>query len=191
MERLRFGTDTAAVVHLADLDIRSHSRRHGQQYQPTRHRQFLKALRVLGIRDYREWTFIDLGSGKGRVLLAAAAFPFARILGVELSAELIAIARENISKSLRYLRCQRIELIHADAAEWQFPNDRIIVYLFNPFDSEVLARVLDNLETALRVHQHEAYVIYVTPNRKEIFDGSPLLRAVWSGATISIYRTRI
>lgn len=191
VERLRFGTDTAAVVQLADLDIRSQNRRHGQQYQATRHRQFLKVLRALGINDHREWTFIDLGSGKGRVLLAAAAFPFAKIVGVEFSAELNAIARENIAKRLGRLRCQQIEVVYADAAEWQFPNGKMIVYLYNPFDSEVLARVLDNLETALRVHQQEAYVIYVTPAWKEIFDRSPLLRAVRSSGTISIYRTRI
>jgi Predicted O-methyltransferase len=191
VERFRFGTDTTAVVDLTHLDIRSQNRRHGERYQPTRHRQFAKALRALPIKDYREWTFIDLGSGKGRVLLAAAAFPFARILGVEFSAELIAIAQENIAKRRGHLRCQQIEVIHADAVEWQFPNDRIIVYLFNPFDSEALARVLANLETSLRVHQHEVYVIYVKPSWKEILDGSPLLRAVWSSATISIYRTRI
>jgi len=191
VERLRFGTDTAAVVQLADLDIRSQNRRHGQQYQPTRHRQFQKALRALGIKDHREWTFIDLGSGKGKVLLAAAAFPFAKIVGVEFSAELNAIARENIAKYLDRLRCQQIELIYADAAEWPFPNGKMIVYLYNPFDSEVLARVLDNLETSLRVHQQEAYVIYVTPTWKEIFDGSALLRTVRSNGSISIYRTRI
>jgi len=191
VERFRFGTDTAAVVELTHLDIRSENGRHGQRYQPTRYRQFLKALSALRIKDYREWTFIDLGSGKGRVLLAAAAFPFARILGVEFSTELIAIAHENIAKRLGHLQRQQIDLIHADAAEWQFPNDRIIVYLYNPFDSEVLARVLANLETSLRVHQHEAYVIYVTPKWKEIFDGSPLLRAVWSSGTISIYRSQI
>jgi len=191
VERLRFGTDTSADVRLADLDISSPNKQHGQQYQPTRHRQFLRALRALGIKDHREWTFIDLGSGKGRVLLAAAAFPFARIVGVEFSVELNAIARENIAKRLGGLCCHQIELVHADAAEWQFPNGRMIVFLYNPFDSEVLARVLYNLEASLRLHQREVYVIYAVPAWKEIFDGSPLLEAVRSSWTISIYRTRI
>jgi predicted RNA methylase len=188
VERLRFGTDTAGIVQLADLDICSQNRQHGMQYQPTRRRQVWKALRALRIGDHRDWTFIDLGSGKGRVLLAAAAFPFARIIGVEFAAELNAIARKNLAIYSGRLRCQQIELVCVDAAEWQFPAGKMIVYLYNPFGPEILTRVLENLETSLRMHRQEAYLIYVTPAWKEIFDRSPLLRTVRSSATLSIYR---
>jgi tRNA G46 methylase TrmB len=38
------------------------------------------------------FAFIDMGSGKGRALLVASEFPFARIVGVEISRELSGIA---------------------------------------------------------------------------------------------------
>src|SRR5207237_3599958 len=49
-------------------------------YQPTEPSLFHEMLNALNI-DFREFTFIDLGSGKGRVLLMAANYPFRRIVG--------------------------------------------------------------------------------------------------------------
>ena len=38
--------------------------------------------------NLQEFAFIDIGSGKGRALLLASQYPFQRILGIELLAEL-------------------------------------------------------------------------------------------------------
>lgn len=187
IEHVRFGTDTTGVIELADLDIPSKNRHYGH-YGPTRRRQFLKMLRVLRIDDYQTWTFIDLGSGKGRVLLLAAAFPFQRIIGVEFSDELNATARDNISNYRGNLRCRNIDTVCADAAEWQFPDGKMVVYLYNPFDMQIMARVLDNLESSLRAHPRDAYLVYVTPVWRDIFDRSPLLRIARSTAIWVIYR---
>jgi hypothetical protein len=46
----------------------------------------------------QDFTFIDLGSGKGRALLMASAYPFKRIIGVEFMPELHRVAQENIRK---------------------------------------------------------------------------------------------
>ena len=52
-------------------------------YQATEPEIFQKMMAVPKI-DFREFTFIDIGSGKGRVLLMAADYPFRRIFGIEL-----------------------------------------------------------------------------------------------------------
>ena len=49
-------------------------------YQPTEPALFKEMMAILKI-DFQEFTFIDMGSGKGRVLLMAADYPFRRILG--------------------------------------------------------------------------------------------------------------
>jgi spermidine synthase len=58
--------------------------------------------------------FRNLGSGKGRVLLEALRYPFARVIEVEISKELHEAAVERGPR-----RCRRIELIHADAVEYR------------------------------------------------------------------------
>ncbi len=49
-------------------------------------------------KDLREFTFIDLGSGKGRCLLMAAPYGFKKIIGVEYMPEWHRVAEENIRR---------------------------------------------------------------------------------------------
>jgi hypothetical protein len=67
----------------------------GGGYAPVSPQYFLSALENVNIR-YQDFTFIDLGSGKGRALLLASEFPFQEIIGVELGPELHEIAKKNI-----------------------------------------------------------------------------------------------
>ena len=67
-------------------------------YQPTEpalFREMMETMSGLGI-VFQDLTFIDVGSGKGRVLLMAADYPFRRILGIELLADLHQVAQANI-----------------------------------------------------------------------------------------------
>src|SRR5271166_6630819 len=64
-------------------------------YQPTDPALFHEMLESLNI-DCREFVFVDIGSGKGRVLLMAADYPFQRVIGVELLPELHRVAQANL-----------------------------------------------------------------------------------------------
>ena len=48
--------------------------------------------------DHSEFTFVDYGLGKGRVLMLATEYPFKRIVGVEFSESLDRTARQNLTK---------------------------------------------------------------------------------------------
>ena len=86
-------------------------------YQPTEPALFTEMMASLNI-DFQDFTFIDLGSGKGRVLLMAADYPFRRILGVELLPALHRVARQNLSAS-----CQRFsEMLCAGNGVWRCPG---------------------------------------------------------------------
>src|ERR1700722_6642663 len=52
-------------------------------YAPTRPKWVRQALGHLPSRGRQEYTFIDFGSGKGRVLLMAARLGFRRLYGIE------------------------------------------------------------------------------------------------------------
>ncbi len=84
-------------------------------YQPTDPSLFHEMLGALKI-DFRGFTFIDLGSGKGRVLLIAADYPFRRIVGVELLTELHGVALENLRQyKSNSQKCFDVETICGDA----------------------------------------------------------------------------
>src|SRR5262249_45180057 len=82
--------------------------------------------------NLRNFTFVDMGPGKGRALLLAAEQPFARVIGVEVLPELHAIAQQNIAAAASRLVCHKIESISADARIFQFPDGPLVVFLFNP-----------------------------------------------------------
>jgi SAM-dependent methyltransferase len=136
-------------------------------YQPTEPALFhemLDALRQQAQLDFREFTFIDLGSGKGRTLLLASDYPFRRILGVELLPALHRIARENLQKySSESQKCFALESLCADATDYPFPAEPMLLYLFNPFPEPGLRRTLANLEESLRQNPRPVYLLYHNP----------------------------
>src|SRR5437868_798915 len=65
-------------------------------YQPTDPAFFHEMICRLPAK-FRDFTFIDLGSGKGRTLLMASDYCFRRIIGVEHLPTLHSIAQENVT----------------------------------------------------------------------------------------------
>src|SRR6185369_13533800 len=100
--------------------------------------------------DFSDFIFVDLGSGKGRALLLASEYPLREIVGVEVQPELHRIAQDNVARFNSSARkCNRITSLCMDAREFVFPDDPLVVYLFNPFPDYVLEIVLRNLRESL------------------------------------------
>jgi len=115
-----------------------------------------------------EDVFIDIGSGKGRILyLAARYYSFKRVIGVEISEELNNIARRNIKKNLKKLHCKNVEIITTDISRYVIPDDVTIVYLYNPFVSDVFADFISKLRLSLTNHQRQIRIIYKNPTMHE------------------------
>jgi SAM-dependent methyltransferase len=137
-------------------------------YQPIPPEQFRAIMSALSAHlaadtNFSEFTFIDIGAGKGRALLLASEFSFRRIIGVELLPELAEIARENIREFERRGMRFGIELICQDATNFNFPPEPAVVFLFNPLPQADLRRVLQNLERSLHENPRPAYVAYANP----------------------------
>ncbi len=109
--------------------------------------------------------FLDLGCGKGRALFIAARFPFGRVIGVELAESLAITARRNCASFLRRRRvsCAEIQIVHADAAEFEIPSDVTVVFMSNPFHDVPLDRVLENLRGSLYLNPRRLRIIYNSP----------------------------
>jgi SAM-dependent methyltransferase len=108
---------------------------YGVRYEPCDPGLCDELIRSLDI-DYRDWTFFDVGCGKGRALMIAEKYPFKKIIGIEYSKRLAAVAKR-LSKGATVV-CQ-------DATDYQFPADDKVVFMFHPFGKPVLEKVLQNL----------------------------------------------
>ena len=169
-------------------------------YQPTEPAAFHKMLNALQqsptpdqtVLNFRDFTFIDLGSGKGRTLLMASEYPFRRIVGVELLPSLHEIAQQNLHQyKSEAQKCFAVESICADATAIAFPNDPLVIFLFNPFPESGMQHMLKNLERSLCSHPRTVYVLYHNPLLEHVLSGSPLLRKIVGTHQYSIYATRL
>lgn len=160
-------------------------------YQPTDPALFHEMLAGLGIR-FEDFVFIDIGSGKGRVLLMAADYPFKRIFGVELLPQLHRVAQENIAKyKSDSQKCFAIEAVCGDAREFVFPPEPLVVYLFNPLPEAGLVDLLENLERSLREHPRPVFVLYHNPLLEQVLAGSPWLEKVTGTHQYSLFAAHV
>jgi hypothetical protein len=162
-------------------------------YQPTESDLFhemLDALRSQAHSDFREFVFIDLGSGKGRTLLMASDYPFRRVVGVELLPALHRTAQENLNKYRgESQQCFALESVCADATEFSFPAEPMILYLFNPFPEAGLRRMIAKLEQSLRSHSRAVYVLYHNPLLEHVLSASARLRKLHATHQYALYGT--
>jgi SAM-dependent methyltransferase len=163
-------------------------------YQPTEASLFhemIEAVAALPKFSFGAFTFIDLGSGKGRTLLMAAEYPFRQVVGVELLPRLNEIARQNLAESKTGSRkCFAIESICGDAVDFVFPNEPTVLFLFNPFPEAGLRRVIANLEESLRRYPRVAYVLYHNPLLERVLAESVMLGRAGGTEQNALYVSR-
>jgi SAM-dependent methyltransferase len=155
----RFGTDTAGSVHTDQLGIDNPAvRDKAIRYLPSPPNVTRWMLRNSGV-DPAGYSFIDLGCGKGRVLLLAAGLPFRQVVGVDISAELCAVARRNAA--LLPVSRTSIEVRAADATLLDFPDTDLLIHMYHPFDPELTVRVFERLGESLARRPRKVRVAYL------------------------------
>lgn len=167
-----FGVDTAGVQSLYEFTIVSENLADGVRYEPIDPDDFRAMLNQAG--DIRGYTFIDFGAGKGRAMLLAAEWPFSQIVGVEFASELASHARQNLRqyKNPRQI-CHRLEVVQGDAAAFRLPPGPLVLFFYNPFGKEVMARVVDNVRQSLAMEPRPMVVLYHTCAERELWKGQP------------------
>jgi len=144
--------------------------RYAGRYEPSSGELVRSQLEKLQI-DYKRFTFIDFGSGKGRAVLVAAGFPFKEVVGIEFSRELHEIALQNIARIPAGLtRADTIRSIHGDAAAFEPPKSDLVCYFYHPFGPPVMAAVAARLGAHHAEDGYRIIIIYVDPRHREIFE---------------------
>ena len=154
----RHGTETRSVfaVRFDDPPPPGQVVRSGSM-QPAVMRNIIEHLGA----DPRDLTFIDFGSGKGRALLCAAAFPFRRIIGVEWSTDLCGIARRNVEIfRARHPSAPPIEVNCQNVLEYALPAGPLVVYIFNPFGPTLTRQVLEKIGQHARTVADPCLIVY-------------------------------
>ena len=148
----RYGTDTSGLIgggslatgHPHDVYITGYA-----GIAPSRFSAALDRWRgTIGAARIEDYTFIDLGCGKGRALLLASRLPFREVIGIELNPELAAVAARNAEhwQSLGEARSP-IRVLVGDAAEPALAFGPTLLFLYNAFAEPLVHRLARNLSS--------------------------------------------
>jgi SAM-dependent methyltransferase len=107
---------------------------------------------------------IDFGSGKGGACFTLEAWPaFVEVVGVELSAALLATAKQNAerlkSKSVFY---------GMDATAFTDLDRFTHAYMYNPFPAPIVRRVIANIADSLQRRPRRLTLIYQYPHTGDV-----------------------
>jgi len=183
----KYGVETRGEVRLPELhaDPRYQHALHYGTCSRFSIRRMLKSLPI----EHREFTFVDMGCGKGKALLVASEWPFRQIIGVELSPALLGVAERNVATYRGKKKgCRSFRLICADARDYEIPLGNALLYFFNPFREPLLSAVIENVGRSVAQSPREVYVIYKYPQFRAMMDALPFLRLVRESAWYRIYR---
>lgn len=130
-----------------------------------------------------ETVFLDVGAGKGRALLLAAAYPFLRVEGIELNPALAEIAAINLAKrqALDDETLAPSTVACADATRHPLPPEPTLAFLFHPFERTVLRRFLRHAEQSLAQHPRPFDLAYVNAEHAGLLDRHPAFTLLWTG----------
>jgi hypothetical protein len=159
---LEYGTETVAKAALPDEPEQA------RRQEPIDTVQFATMMGVLASDpgfDFSEFTFIDLGAGRGRAMMLAAQYSFAAIVGIEYSRELHAGARTNLAlyaaSRYRGRGCHRLAIVHSDVLAWPLPEVPTVFYCFESFpDLATMQRMADRVRASLAAAPRPVYVVY-------------------------------
>jgi len=175
----RYGTDTGGEVQPENLGIDdADTRESAVRYLPSPPditRRLLGALEL----NPADWSFVDFGCGKGRVLMVAAELGFKRVEGVEISRALHRIAEDNArSFAVAAPKATPIVVRCADARTVELPPGDTVLHLYHPFGPPILTDVLANVGRSLAQSPRRIRVAYLAAFQEalDVLDATPFLR---------------
>ena len=168
---LEFGTDTVSLTRGETVAGATA----GNGHEPIDPVDFAQLMAGLDIdpAQFGRYDFIDFGSGQGRALMLAAAYPFARVIGLEYARELHESAERNLAiwRARRgQQRAGEVTSLWADAAQWELPARPAVYYFCEPFQEVMMRRMAARVRAALEAGPRPAYVLYVGDWFREVWE---------------------
>lgn len=184
----RFGVETSGILHPGRFEAFGAGNADPNYYKAIRPKDFQNAVGSLAIR-HSEFEFVDYGSGKGRALLLASAYPFRRITGVEFSPDLHRAAVANIGRyKCAGQRCFEVHSVCIDASNYDPPESPLVLFFYDPFGANLMSAVLDRLEASYERCPREMFIVYRQPRMREMVSQRRFLDLVSDEPYLAVFR---
>lgn len=154
----RLGVNTVKSIQLEE-----HDNIMNFMYEPLPYHQLNEVFRKypLAADDH----FIDLGCGKGRVLIMAAEYGCHNLYGLDINHYLLEIAKENMAQIKRKNQNVQFRSLCMNAKDFEFDQKINKLFFYNPFQLKIFIYVFKSLLRSLETHPRKI-TMYVCGAKK-------------------------
>ncbi len=157
----RNNIETCERINISDLqdDLNFSGYEIDELYSGTPTILFKALHKPVAMKKLQNATFIDIGSGKSRIIVQAAKAGFSQIQGIEFSKTLTQIGRKNCHAAIK---CKTVnwEIFEQDARYIHFPDGDMVIFMYNPFDGLIMGEFINNLAADVKVNPRSVILIY-------------------------------
>jgi cyclopropane fatty-acyl-phospholipid synthase-like methyltransferase len=103
---------------------------------------------------------LDVGCGKGMVMMAAIEFNFLQVRGFDHSKYLCQICLKNLNHYSHKIRAKTTyKVAEKSALDYVFKGDETILYLFNPFSASITEEFIKKLYNSIKKRKRKVRII--------------------------------
>lgn len=180
----RHGVETSGLIGGGDLAAGHRHDAFITGYAGVAPSRFVAALdkwhAELGGCRVDEYSFVDLGCGKGRALLMASQWPFRQVIGVELNPGLARVAESNARVwAAAGLEKSPVRVVCGDATEVKLPSGPLLVFVYNAFSEPVVRAVAERLRERAAAGAGPVDLVYQNAEFGRVFEEVGGMRKRW------------
>lgn len=161
----KYNINTTGIDDLT-LSVAAADREHASIYQPVNFYSAEKLFEHIDDTDMKG-SFLDIGCGKGRALVMAAAYGFKDIIGIDFSAQLCYEAITLCEQIEATYQGTAVTIECKDAREYFIPDSVSVIFMFNPFDDLVMDDFLLRVKDTLTKKPRKLKLLYANPQCKK------------------------
>lgn len=164
---LKYGANTFIPVELKDLTITNGDKKKASRYEAVSFymlEHLLSAFQKVSALT----SIIDLGSGKGRVLMVAPHFGFTDITGIDFAKELCEQAIANMKEKETEFPDIKWKIINENVENYDIKSGDSVFFMFNPFTEIVLRSFLEKLDRSCHEFPRSIYFLYASPQYQQL-----------------------
>jgi predicted RNA methylase len=159
---LKYGTNTFIPVDLKELTIKNGDIKKASRYEPVSFYMLEKlfaAFRKISTRG----SIVDLGCGKGRMMMVAPHFGFNHVTGIDFAKEMCEQATVNMIEKEKQFSGIKWKVINENILDYCISSSDSTFFMFNPFTEEVLQEFLKKLDDSCHQFPRKIHFLYASP----------------------------
>jgi SAM-dependent methyltransferase len=164
---IKYGSNTFAPVELKKLTIVDGDVKKASRYEAVSF-HMLEHLFTAFRKFSGNTSIVDLGCGKGRVMMVAAHFGFTHMTGIDFAKEVCEEAKANMAEKEKQFPDISWRVINGNVENYEITPDDSVFFMFNPFDYSVLKNFLRKLDISCDEFPRRIYFLYASPQHDRL-----------------------